>query len=335
MRHSSPVRPPPRRITSSAAPWITSLVLPTLLGAGCTSHGIGKTWKNRLRELPLRWCLPDPNPSTTTTATLYSFALVYHRPAAIPYRSEEDDPASCTRHRYHQLPSPSSTHTTLLVSAIRPFAVTSHPHLDLSSSPSHTRSRPLHNRYEHWRLIRRLARRLPHLSLSLLAVADIPLYHTPRDMGTLVLFFVANWLVNGQTGLIDGGIDLARSNERRGGRGQSVNGSRDDGGITRVDCVKDTGEVGTWVAAAEGEPARVKTGIDSLLQLAKGEQYLPSRLHAIPGRRAAIVGAARRGSSAQARRSSLTTTGSSLYPCAEGKDRATEDGESRDTPVSA
>ncbi|KAJ7052424.1 hypothetical protein C8F01DRAFT_575515 [Mycena amicta] len=144
----------------------------------------------------------------------------------------------------------------------------------------------------------------------------------------------------------------ARSNERRGGRGQSVNGIRDDGGITRVDCVKDTGEVGTWVA--EGEPARVKTGvgdrfshIDSHLQLAMGEECLPSRAgpstidrkdetgDSWSRRRAAIVGPARPDSSAHARRSSLTTTGSSLYPCAEGKDRATEDGDSRDTPVSA
>ena len=30
---------------------------------------------------------------------------------------------------------------------------------------------------------------------------------TPKDMATLVLFLVANWFVDGETVLIDGGVD--------------------------------------------------------------------------------------------------------------------------------
>lgn len=33
---------------------------------------------------------------------------------------------------------------------------------------------------------------------------------TTRDMGTLALFLVANWFVNGETVLIDGGVSLLR-----------------------------------------------------------------------------------------------------------------------------
>jgi hypothetical protein len=36
---------------------------------------------------------------------------------------------------------------------------------------------------------------------------------TNRDMGTLALFLVANWFVNGETVLIDGGVSHLTSSE--------------------------------------------------------------------------------------------------------------------------
>lgn len=37
-------------------------------------------------------------------------------------------------------------------------------------------------------------------------IPTVPTGGTQRDMGTLALFLVANWFVNGETVLIDGGV---------------------------------------------------------------------------------------------------------------------------------
>lgn len=39
-------------------------------------------------------------------------------------------------------------------------------------------------------------------------VPTVPSGGTNRDMGTLALFLIANWFVNGETVLIDGGVSL-------------------------------------------------------------------------------------------------------------------------------
>lgn len=41
-------------------------------------------------------------------------------------------------------------------------------------------------------------------------VPTVPSGGTNRDMGTLALFLVANWFVNGETVLIDGGVGVPK-----------------------------------------------------------------------------------------------------------------------------
>lgn len=44
-------------------------------------------------------------------------------------------------------------------------------------------------------------------------VPTIPTGGTNRDMGALALFLIANWFVNGETVLIDGGVSRLTSSE--------------------------------------------------------------------------------------------------------------------------
>lgn len=49
-------------------------------------------------------------------------------------------------------------------------------------------------------------------------VPTVPTGGTRRDMGTLALFLVANWYVNGETVLIDGGVSIYESDIESGTR---------------------------------------------------------------------------------------------------------------------
>ncbi|KAJ7048794.1 hypothetical protein C8F01DRAFT_1266579 [Mycena amicta] len=181
----------------------------------------------------LRRCLripPDPSSSTTTTVTLYSVALVKRTTRVVyVFRGRRlDGRKSRARDvlvlavflagRLQSSPS-SSTMTLYLAPSIPPAAIATldAQHTTLPATPARglPLHKPLHNRHDHGHSLGvfRISPSPSSQSQSQTFPFTVPTEAgsgTPRDIGTL-LFLVANWFVNGETVLIDGGVNLAQA----------------------------------------------------------------------------------------------------------------------------